>query len=105
MSGWSLFVKPQYLFKDNGFKIYALLGYGGITVHGIDGFYADGDGDGFQWGFGASYSVKEYVGDYVSIFLDYTSLARDIDGALPNGANQVSSDAITLGLIFKFDPH
>lgn len=102
MSGWSLFVKPQYSFQDNNFKVYALLGFGGVKVDGINGFHADGDGNGFQWGVGASYSLEELVDEDFSVFFDYTSLARNMDGAFPNGANQVSSDAITLGLTYKF---
>lgn len=109
MSGWSLFVKPQYAFKEsetnekNGFKIYALLGLGGVTMDGVNGYHADVDDTGFQWGIGASYSFIK-TADYkdVSIFIDYTSLANNMDGLYPNGATQVDADAITLGLTYRF---
>ena len=109
MSGWSLFVKPQYAFKEsetnekNGYKIYALLGFGGVSMDGVNGYYADVDNTGFQWGIGASYSlIKTANHKDLSIFIDYTSLANNMDGAYPNGASQVDADAITLGLTYRF---
>ena len=35
MSGWSLFVKPQYPVTDT-FNVYALLGFGGVTMDPVN---------------------------------------------------------------------
>ncbi|WP_415407174.1 outer membrane protein [Sulfurovum sp. CS9] len=97
MSGWSIFVKPQYPVTED-FSVYALLGYGGVTVDGIDGRIADVDDTGFQWGLGASYMVTENV----SLFADYAWLANDMDGILFNGALQTDVDAFTIGVNYHF---
>ncbi len=97
MSGWSLFVKPQYPVTED-FSIYALLGFGGVTLDGINGFTADVDDAGFQWGLGASYLVMENF----SLFADYTSLANEMDGVYFNGALQVDVDAVAAGISYQF---
>ncbi len=96
MSGWSLFVKPQYPVTEE-FSLYALLGYGGVTVDGIDGHLADVDDSGFQWGLGASYMVMESV----SLFFDYTWLAG-MEGSFYNGASEIDVDEFTLGVNYHF---
>ena len=97
MSGWSLFIKPQYPVNEE-FSIYALLGFGGVTMDAVKNSGADVDDSGFQWGIGMSYEAME---DF-SIFIDYTSLANDMDGYYYTGALQVDADAITIGMIYKF---
>lgn len=97
MSGWSLFAKPQYPVSEN-FSVYALLGYGGVTLDGINGYIVDVDDTGFQWGLGASYQVMENA----SFFVDYTFPANDMDGLYFNGAVKVDVDAFTLGVNYHF---
>ncbi len=97
MSGWSLFVKPQYPVSE-AFSVYALLGFGSVNMDGVDGSAVDVDETGFQWGIGASYEVAEDV----SVFVDYTSLASDMDGHYYNGAHQVDADALTVGVTYNF---
>jgi len=97
MDGWSLFVKPQYPVSED-FSIYALLGFGGVTMDGINGSVVDVDDNGFQWGLGMEYAVMENI----SLFADYTSLANDMDGYFYNGALEVDADAITIGMNYKF---
>lgn len=114
MSGWSIFLKPQYTFEDdNGekgnFKIYGLLGFGGVTLDGVSSEYSNGnpwvdvDDTGFQWGLGASYSFKDYADDLdISIFIDYTMLADEMEGVYYNHAPETNIDALTVGVIYKF---
>ena len=97
MSGWSLFVKPQYPVSEN-FSLYALLGFGGVTLDGVNGANVDVDETGFQWGIGTSYAITESM----TVFVDYTSLANDMDGTFYNGALQVDTDALTIGLNYLF---
>ncbi len=97
MSGWSLFVKPQYPVTED-FSIYALLGFGGVTLDPVNASTVDVDDSGFQWGIGASYMVTENV----ALFVDYTSLANDMDGVYWNGALQVDVDAVTAGVTYQF---
>ena len=97
MDGWSLFLKPQYPVSD-AFNIYALLGYGGVTMDPENNSLVNVDDTGFQWGIGADYAVTEQV----SIFVDYTSLASDMDGVYANGALKVDADALTVGVTYAF---
>lgn len=103
MSGWSLFLKPQYSFENSNFGIYALLGFGGVKIDGTDGYFADVDDSDFQWGIGAAYSFGEYMEDNnLAVFFDYTKLAYEMDGVFANGAPQTDVDAFTLGMTYKF---
>ena len=97
MDGWSLFVKPQYPVTED-FNIYALLGFGGISMDPVAGKYVDVDDSGFQWGLGASYDFTENI----SVFFDYTNLANDMDGIYWDGGLEVDADAFNLGLTYKF---
>ncbi len=116
-SQWSLFIKPMYKFEDDDERldgddyiaVYALLGYGNVTLKGVNGLNADIDDSGFQWGIGVSYTFREFSheGDYKyrdtwTIFADYTSLGRDMSGLYYNGAGKVDADAFTIGLTYKF---
>ncbi len=97
MDGWSLFAKPQYPVSED-FSVYALLGFGGVTMDGVNGSGVDVDETGFQWGVGLNYLATENI----SVFVDYTSLANDMDGIYWNGALEVDADAITLGVNYLF---
>ncbi len=116
-SQWSLFLKPMYKFEndedrangENYFAVYALLGYGGVELKGINGVVADIDETGFQWGLGVSYTFRETshnenykYKDSWTVFADYTSLGNDMDGLYYTGLGQVDADAFTVGLIYKF---
>ncbi|MEA3418049.1 MAG: porin family protein [Campylobacterota bacterium] len=103
MSGWSLFAKPQYTFDNSNFQIYALLGFGGVTIEGIKGSFVDVDDTGFQWGFGAAYSFGEYMeNNNLAVFIDYTSLATEMEGIYVDGVLETDADALTVGLTYKF---
>ena len=97
MSGWSIFVKPQYPVTED-FSIYALLGFGGVTMEGIETWVVDVDDTGFQWGIGASYDFVEDV----SIFVDYTSLANGMEGLHYNNNIDADAHAFTVGIAYKF---
>ena len=97
MDGWSLFLKPQYPVSD-AFNVYALLGYGGVTMDPENNSLVNVDDTGFQWGIGADYAVTEQV----SIFVDYTSLASNMSGVYSNGALEVDADAVTIGVTYAF---
>ncbi len=99
LSGWSIFVKPQYPVTED-FNIYALLGFGGVTMDPVNNSGVDVDDTGFQWGLGLSYDITESI----SVFGDYTNMANDMDGYYWNrpGLIQVDADAFTLGLTYKF---
>ncbi len=97
MNGWSLFVKPQYTVTED-FSIYALLGFGGVVLDGVDGTITDVDDTGFQWGLGMGYMVTEDI----SLYADYVWTADDMDGLFFNGANSVDVDAFTIGVNYLF---
>lgn len=97
MDGWSLFVKPQYPL-DEAWTIYALIGFGGVNIDQEGTLPVNVDDTGFQWGVGASYGMM----DNISVFLDYTQLANDMDGLYWNGDLQADADAITLGVTYNF---
>jgi opacity protein-like surface antigen len=94
---WGVYLKPQYPVNED-LKLYALLGFGGMTVDGVDGLNIDVDDTGFQWGLGASHVVAEDI----ALFLDYTSIANDMGGTWLGTAADVSSDALTLGVTYSF---
>ncbi|GIU00520.1 hypothetical protein TSL6_10260 [Sulfurovum sp. TSL6] len=98
MEGWALFAKPQYPVSED-FSVYALLGYGGVTLDGVKGYLVDYDETGFQWGLGASYEMMENI----SLFADYTFPANDMDGSYEGDATvQADVDAFTVGITYNF---
>jgi len=97
MDGWSLFVKPQYPVTEE-FNIYALLGFGGVTMDPVNGSSVNVDDSGFQWGLGANYNFTENI----SVFFDYVSYASDMDGTYWNGALKADADAFNLGVTYTF---
>ncbi|WP_309496558.1 porin family protein [Sulfurovum sp.] len=97
MDGLSLFAKPQYPI-DEQFSLYALLGYGTVTMDPVNGSDVNVDESGFQWGLGLNYEVANNT----SIFIDYTSLASEMKGVYYNGALEVDADQINVGVTYKF---
>jgi len=95
--GWSIFLKPQYPVNDD-FKVYALFGYGGVTMEPENNSIVNVDSTGLQWGFGIDYKITERS----SIFFDYTSLASGMEGLYYNGALQIDTDALTVGFKYAF---
>lgn len=98
MSGWSLFTKPQYPVSED-FSVYVLVGYGRVTLDGVNGYLVDYDDTDFQWGVGASYRVMENF----SLFADYTFLANDMDGSY-GGSDEVKLDVdmFSVGITYHF---
>ena len=109
---YSLFLKPQYPVTPS-IRVYALLGIGGVQVEGESNNalgYTDTAGKeildetGFQWGLGGSYALLENI----SVFADYTSLAKDADisstlyGYDAATYSELSSDAVTVGVTYQF---
>ena len=97
MDSLSIFAKPIYPVSEN-FSLYALLGYGAVTMDPSNSLNVNVDESGFQWGLGADYEVANNT----SIFIDYTSLASEMDGVYWNGALQVDADQINVGVTYKF---
>jgi len=97
MNGFSIFAKPQYAINDK-FSVYGLVGYGTVTIDNtVQRSNIDVDDNGFQWGLGATIVVN----DNISMFIDYTSLANDMDGTYLT-ANGADVDAITVGATYSF---
>ena len=97
---WGIFVKPQYLVTED-FKVYGLLGFGGLDVSGTNHVGANiaADDTGFQWGLGASYEVYENI----SIFIDYLNIASGMPTTAFVTSNvDIDSDAFTVGVIYHF---
>ncbi len=95
---WGVYLKPQYPVNED-FKVYGLVGFGGIDADGVNGADVDVDDSGFQWGLGASYVMTETF----SVFFDYVSLASDMESdAFLGNTPDVDSDALTLGVIYNF---
>ena len=95
---WGIYLKPQYP-VSNVMSVYALLGYGGMTLDGIGGVNASLDDNGFQWGIGASYDVA----DSVAIFVDYVSIANNMTAdSFPAASLDIDSQAVTVGVTYKF---
>ena len=96
---WGIYAKPQYPATEE-FTLYALLGYGGLNADGKGLSLTDVSDTGFQWGLGASYAVTEDV----AIFVDYVSIATDMDSDIfySSPFADVDSDAITLGVTYNF---
>jgi len=97
---WGIYAKPQYSVTED-LNIYGLLGIGGFDASGTNHFGENISADdiSFQWGLGVSYEVYEDI----SIFADYTQVARDVEAtAFVNSNVDVSSDSITIGVRYQF---
>ncbi len=95
-SGISFFVKPKYSINEK-LDIYALLGLGYVKLSGANGYYVNVKKTAFQWGVGASYKVQ----DNTSLFVDYTSLGRDLKGTMLN-EKKANVDALNVGITYSF---
>ena len=99
-SNLAIYVKPMYSFDD--LSLYALLGYGEVTLtdlpHPSTSGSVDRAEDGFQWGLGASYTFM----DNVSVFVDYVKVYNDkgFDYRAQNA--DINSDLWTLGVSYGF---
>ncbi|NPA27712.1 MAG: porin family protein [Epsilonproteobacteria bacterium] len=96
LTSFSLFAKPQYPVTEN-LTLYALLGYGYVKLDDYDGSNVDVSEGAFQWGLGASYDINNKW----SVFVDYTSLGKDVDGTILT-SNEADIDSINVGVIYKF---
>lgn len=96
---WGVYLKPQFPVTSE-MSVYALLGYGGLSLDGTNGANVALDDTGFQWGIGASYDVTSNV----ALFVDYVSVANDMTAdAYPlAGSDELSSVALTVGLTYTF---
>ena len=97
VSSVSIFAKPQFPVSES-LSVYGLLGYGNVTMDGVNGAYADIDDSGFQWGLGLDYEIANNT----SIFFDYVSLASDFEGTFYNGKADVDTEQFTVGVSYKF---
>ena len=115
--GWSAFLKPTYRFDDaenraygdNYFSVYGLLGYGNVAFTGRNKLQGDIDNSDYQWGLGVSYTFRAISGsddypysDKWTVFADYTSLGRDMDGIILDYPRNADLDALTLGIVYHF---
>jgi opacity protein-like surface antigen len=95
---WGLYLKPQYPVSES-MNIYALLGYGGMTLDPTGTANVSLDDNGFQWGIGASYDMSASV----ALFVDYVSIANDMSADVyPFGSTDISSASLTVGVTYKF---
>jgi len=95
---WGIYLKPQYPVSES-MNIYALLGYGGMTLDPSASLAVSLDDTGFQWGIGASYDVTSNV----ALFVDYVSIADNMTAdAYPFGSRDISSASATFGVTYKF---
>jgi len=93
MSNLALYLKPMYPVTE-AFNVYALLGYGQVTLdNGTE--YTE---NGFQWGIGANYDVNDNVG----VFVDYTRLYDDKGFDNTWVDQDVVVDSVNIGLTYKF---
>lgn len=93
-SAWGIYMKPMYAIGD--FSLYALLGYGGVSLDSLE--FGDAYEDGFHWGLGASYTFEETIvvfADYVKLYddegFDYRAVLEDVD-----------ADTWNIGVSYKF---
>jgi len=99
-SNVAVYLKPMYSFDD--FSVYALLGYGEVTLtdlpHPSSAGSVDRAEDGFQWGLGAQYTFMENV----SVFVDYVKLYDDKGFDYRAQLADIDSDIWTLGVSYRF---
>ena len=99
-SNIAIYLKPMYSFDD--FSVYALLGYGEVTLtdlpHPSTPGSVDRAEDGFQWGLGGSYAFTENI----SVFVDYVKMYDDKGFDYRGKKDDIDSDLWTLGVTYKF---
>lgn len=109
IDAWGIYVKPQYTM--DAFRIYALLGYGGVnydfTTTNAAGWtiptnsVLDDSLDGFSWGLGASYAFT----DNVAVFVDYVSIYNDDHSVVGGGYDTTfdqTIDSWNFGVTYNF---
>jgi len=96
MSSLSVFIKPQYPVSEE-LSVYGLLGYGQVKIDSKNQSNVDVSKGAFQWGLGVDYEV---IAD-ISMFVEYASLAHNIDGTFLT-ADSASVDALNVGLTYRF---
>jgi len=102
-TAWGIYLKPMYPVTES-FDVYALLGYGNVTLSDANGDWFDKDG--FHWGAGASYAFT----DNLSLFSDYVQMFnKDAYTTAPLGGwdyTETNSEetiyTINLGVTYKF---
>jgi opacity protein-like surface antigen len=94
---YGVYIKPDYALLDNVLHIYALIGVGQVNVEDDSSGATMLDDTTFQWGLGLSTPLQENL----SLFVDYTSLAMDVESSL-NSNQELNSDAINIGLTYLF---
>lgn len=94
---WGIYAKPLYPVNED-WNLYALLGFGGMTVDGVNGADHDIDDSGFQWGLGVNYAYSEDI----TLFADFISIANDMGGTWNGTATDIDTDAITAGVTYNF---
>lgn len=108
-SAWGIYAKPMYPVTES-FDVYALLGYGNVSVDD-NWYYNQGgilDENVFQWGIGASYDITENA----SVFIDYVQLCDGENGnsyvPVDSGYDyntynvDVSIYTVNIGISYKF---
>ena len=105
-TAWGLYVKPMYPVTE-ALDVYALLGYGNVTISDSTGDWFDEDD--FQWGLGASYDLT----DNFSLFADYIRMSSgegmheftDQGGSgepWETGVGDTETYTVNFGLTYKF---
>ena len=99
-SNIAIYLKPMYNF--NSFSVYALLGYGEVSLTNIPHPSTLGSTDraeaGFQWGLGASYEFTNNIG----VFVDYVNMYDGKGFDLRAMDADITADVWTLGVSYKF---
>ncbi|NOR56295.1 MAG: outer membrane beta-barrel protein [Sulfurovum sp.] len=93
-SAWGIYVKPMY--PIGNFSLYALLGYGGVSLDSLE--LGDAYESGFQWGLGASYTFEESI----VVFADYVQLYDDEGFDYRATLEDVDADTWNIGVSYKF---
>ena len=96
LSSAAIYAKPQYAVTED-IAVYGLLGYGQVSVDAVNGSNVDVSASGFQWGLGASWDITREI----SLYVDYSELARDMDGTFLT-SNSFDAAAINVGMTYKF---
>ncbi len=91
-----IYLKPAYTIDD--MTLYALLGYGEVSLTNIPDGDVDRGEDGFQWGVGFSYAIDRSW----SIFADYMSLYSGEGFDHLATANDHDATLVSVGISYRF---
>ena len=99
-SNIAIYLKPMYSIDD--FTMYALLGYGEVSIgplpHPSQPGSVDRAEDSFQWGLGGSYAFSENI----LVFVDYVKLYDDKGFDYRAQLENIDANLWTIGLTYKF---